>query len=147
MITKYIVFGQSHKHPDTGQKLKSFMIKVQAPNEAVLNVFVAQRFGPYYSRLIDTPDYVHYPGGILETFIINVHSFKGETSFELVDITLTAQKINQDKEEQADADKRRSGSETSRNPRPAGETASNKREAPGETKPSEKDGGDLDYLS
>ncbi len=147
MITKYVVFGQTHKHPDTGQKLKNHMIKVQAANETLINVYVAKKFGPYYSRIISTPDYTHFPGGILETHIIDVHVFEGETSHELTSVNIAAEKINQPKPNTEEDDKRRSRTKTRGVPGEESQTGSNKPEAKGKTKPKQQSDQSIDYLS
>jgi len=89
MVTKHIVFGQGHIHPDSGMNLRNHTVKVQALTSILVRKAAQRRFGHQYSRIIQRPSKTHFPDGVYETIILDdkedqLHCFKGEHSHELV---------------------------------------------------------------
>lgn len=84
MRTKYITFGQSHSHPESGKPMKNHVVKVTAPNDHLCRAAALAKFGQEWSRLVDNWQETYYPYGVYETLIISIDSYRGETAPELV---------------------------------------------------------------
>lgn len=167
MITKHIVFGQSHKHPVSGESLRTWTVKVQAPDSEKIRKIARQRFGVMYSRIILHPEEPHFPDGVYETLIWDEdsekpHAFKGDYSNELIkkkDLTFNEEHNNIPQHYNTPKPKRnKENHEHKKNQKPVGErtervegqTQRSEEQASGgsdQKGSSDEDSGGYDYLS
>lgn len=166
MVTKHIVFGQSHVHPDSGMNLRNFTVKVQALTAELVRKAAQKRFGHQYSRIVQRPDSHHFPSGVYETIILDdkeneLHCFKGERSHELIKSKEWTYEVSQpdniyqhyntpepkNEEEDERKDEEPAGERTGGTETPAPRSQKQTQGSPSKEGASSETDGDYDYLS
>ena len=53
----YVTFGQSHRHPDTGEFMKDYWVEMEAIDYEDAREKVDEKFGDYWSRFFSEDDF------------------------------------------------------------------------------------------
>lgn len=69
----FIIFGQNHVHPETGEKMKDYYVEVEAPNRAEAYDKTRARFGLRWSLMYEEKQFEasFYPKGNYDLELVN----------------------------------------------------------------------------